>query len=153
MSVDADADGDAGVDTAGDVEAAGDPDPDTVDRFARRVIQKRASAYNDLLDLEEPFRHADTDIDKSAWKKAVENRIVVPAGTTEETEYRHTPTVWKIPEHVKAYLRNVIDGRDRLPCGHTGIRNVRGGDYECTRCEQEYTRAEVERHLYLGVSN
>lgn len=65
---------------------------------------------------------------------------VTGAGVT--GEYRTDPAAYK-------HARNLEARRSTLPCGHGGIKNLRGDGYSCGEpsCDARYDRAVAERLL------
>lgn len=51
---------------------------------------------------------------------------------------------WRVKRHVYQRAKERVARIETLSCGHTGIRNVRGGGFECNHCGATISREEAE---------
>lgn len=51
---------------------------------------------------------------------------------------------WRLKTHTYERAVECAENINYLPCYHTGIRNVRGGGFECRECGREITREQAE---------
>lgn len=67
-----------------------------------------------------------------------------------DADPRHEYNLYRLTASLDAMIERYSDpDRDTLPCGHTGITNIPGGDYGCSapHCHQEYPRHVAEEVL------
>lgn len=51
---------------------------------------------------------------------------------------------WRVKDRVYERAQKRVERIETLPCGHTGIRNVRGGGFECKQCGETISREEAK---------
>lgn len=58
------------------------------------------------------------------------------------------PSLYTLSDPAKKWIRQNLEIADTLPCGHTGIRNLRRGGYSCSEdsCDARYDRARIEAY-------
>jgi hypothetical protein len=63
-------------------------------------------------------------------------------------ENDRSPLDWRCPPEVAGWIDETIDAPPYLPCGHSGIRNLRDGGFTCCRdsCDREFPR-DVAREV------
>jgi len=92
--------------------------------------------------------------DEGSWKREVLRKLqrknIIVSVSTEQYKVNGNfvcRDVWTLKYDAAEKAVEVVENRDaRLPCGHSGIRNVRNGPFECLYrgCSRQFERADGE---------
>jgi hypothetical protein len=80
------------------------------------------------------------------WPGVQRTRIIQVSRPGQRTNHR--VKAYRLEPWAAELAQDIIAGRgSRLPCGHSGIRNLRGGGFACAfdGCDKEFSREEVDR--------
>lgn len=71
--------------------------------------------------------------------------MVGVVGIDHRGNHRHVQ-VYQTREGARAYTNSILAGRDLLPCGHSGFRNLGDGEFTCAQdgCNAQYNRDTIE---------
>lgn len=118
-----------------------------INRKARNWIAANVDLLKVLVDADEP-------LPLEAWFEAVHGRVhrgvEVGAIRTQADEtiqyYRHR---YDLSERVETAVAKKLENRQTLPCGHSGVRNLGGGQYTCSfdGCEATFGRSATEEAI------
>lgn len=118
-----------------------DPRTNAVANGARSVLRANPDATTRLPSPAEEFRLADLPREVArVFKRFREHGVIDRVGRTADgaNTYRTDSGAYEV-------AREIREDRSTLPCGHGGMRNVRGGDYTCGNpdCDARYDRETV----------
>ncbi|WP_336035835.1 hypothetical protein [Halobacterium yunchengense] len=118
-----------------------DPRTNAVPNGARSVLRANPDATARLPSPADEFRRADLpDEVARVFRRFREHGVVERAGRAADGAhtYRTDPGAYEV-------AREVRTDRDTLPCGHGGMRNLRGDAYSCgdPDCDARYDRDTV----------
>lgn len=111
------------------------------------AIRRSAAHLEAVLDRHgQEFARSDLDDDLRGrvdfW---IANDVIEKEGRIEGEDQTF---VWRIPDNVATRVREHMDQTDTLPCGHTGVSNIRNGGFECSTCGKSVTREQAEVVLW-----
>jgi hypothetical protein len=84
------------------------------------------------------------ELDAAPTKRFLDSNLIEIARGGRDQQ----PSLYKLSEPTAKWIRDNLQTADSLPCGHTGIRNLRRGGYSCTEesCDARYDRARIEAY-------
>lgn len=114
-------------------------------RQAKAWAVRHATELRPLLEADKPMLKEDMPeaTAKMIPQGQVNAAIQIADRIDEGGKYIH---LWELNPAIEDMVQSHIDHADILPCGHTGLQNLRDGGYSCgvEVCDAEYSRETVE---------
>jgi len=122
-------------------------DATKLSRSAASTLRAELDNIAQLLEFERPVRKSEIEHDGFRLTRLERMDIVerVDRKPTDSSWYY----TWRLTDDAEQYARDILEERDELPCGHSGIENIHNGGYSCAfdGCDAEFSRDTVEEVL------
>jgi len=113
-------------------------------RTQAMIVRQHPEAFR-AIPLEDEFTlESIPELESAPTKQFLESNLIeIAEGGRDEQ-----PSLYALSDPAEKWIRTNLESADTLPCGHTGIRNLRRGDYSCTEdsCDARYDRARIEAY-------